>query len=59
MAQLTLGDMYKKGKGISQNYTEAHKWIKKVAEQGFPHAQLTLGFMYLDKGVLQNHTEAL
>ena len=58
VAQHILGDIYKKGKGVFQNYTEAHKWVKKAAEQGDPYAQLTLGFMYTKKGVLQNYTEA-
>ncbi len=56
-AQYTLGDMYKKGKGVPKSYTEAHKWIKKVAEQGLAHAQLTLGLMYTEKG-FENHAEA-
>lgn len=56
-AQHTLGDMYRKGTGISKNLKKAHKWIKKAAEQGLAHAQLTLGLMYTDKNI-ENYTEA-
>ena len=54
LAQLTLGNMYKKGTGVSKNLKKAHKWIKKAAEQGLAHAQLTLG---LNKSI-ENDTEA-
>lgn len=47
VAQHTLGGMYKEGIGISQDYTEAHKWIKKAAEQEVPLAKYYLHFISL------------
>jgi uncharacterized protein len=45
-AQFILGDMYRRGLGVSQNDTEAVKWYRKAADQGYARAQLDLGFMY-------------
>ena len=33
-AQLRLGIMYSKGKGVPQDYKEAAKWFRKAADQG-------------------------
>ncbi len=33
-AQTYLGDMYRKGLGIEQNYLEAAKWYRLAADQG-------------------------
>lgn len=58
-AQNLLGTMYFLGKGVSQDYTEAEKWIRRAAEQGHAYAQYALGAMYTDgKGVSQDPTEA-
>ena len=38
--------MYREGRGIKQNYTEAVKWYKKAAQQGDDVAQNNLGVMY-------------
>ena len=32
-AQFSLGYLYEKGNGVSQNYEEAIKWYQKSAEQ--------------------------
>ncbi len=45
-AQNTLGEMYEKGKGVTQNNAEAVKWYRKAAEQGNAKAQNNLGIMY-------------
>ena len=38
--------MYAKGQGAPQNYTEAVKWFRKAAVQGYAGAQFNLGVMY-------------
>ena len=48
-AQFTLGYMYKKGRGVTQNYTKAVMWYRRAAEQGHVGAQNNLGHMY-EKG---------
>ena len=59
-AQLHLGNMYKKGKGVPKDYQEAVRWYREAAEQGEAKAQLHLGDMYMDgKGVPQNYQEAV
>ena len=45
-AQFNLGQMYKKGLGVSQNYETAVKWYTLAAEQGHADAQNNLGLMY-------------
>ncbi|OAD22483.1 TPR repeat protein [Candidatus Thiomargarita nelsonii] len=58
-AQFNLGWMYLTGDGVTQNYIEAAKWIRKAAEQGDAQAQYNLGVMYLNgDGVTQNNIEA-
>jgi TPR repeat protein len=52
--------MYKKGKGVQQNYTEALKWYRKAADQGHARSQYNLGVMYANgEGVQRNYTEAV
>jgi len=59
-AQLHLGNMYKKGKGVPKDYKEAVRWYRKAAEQGEAYAQSCLGDMYRDgEGVPQNYKEAV
>ena len=51
--------MYANGQGVLQNNTEAAKWFRKAAKQGFALAQYSLGFLYEDgQGVLQDYDEA-
>ena len=33
-AQFNLGTMYDSGRGVRQDYAEAFRWYRKVAEQG-------------------------
>ena len=59
MAQYSLGGMYFRGEGVSQNFTEAVKWFRKAAEQGDAYAQVNLGFMYgTGEGVPMNYVKA-
>lgn len=59
-AQNRLGEIYRLGRGIRQNDSEAVKWYLKAAEQGYDEAQFNLGFMYnFGYGVVQNYREAM
>src|SRR5215469_9394049 len=42
-AQCELGIMYANGKGVPQDYTEAIKWYRLAADQGYSTAQFSLG----------------
>jgi uncharacterized protein len=54
-AQLSLGGMYYNGQGVRQDYTEAAKWTRKAAEQGYTPAQADLGVLYWNgQGVQQD-----
>src|SRR5208282_634259 len=58
-AQVNLGFMYRKGRGVTQDYSEALKWYRVAARQGNWSAQSNLGSMY-DKGqgVAQDYVRA-
>ena len=45
-AQFNLGQMYREGLEVAQNYKEAVKWYRLSAEQGHAGAQCNLGMMY-------------
>ncbi|MBX3307876.1 MAG: sel1 repeat family protein [Nitrospira sp.] len=45
-AQNGLGELYAKGKGMPQDYTQARTWYEKAATQGHPHAQNNLAELY-------------
>jgi TPR repeat protein len=52
--------MYYHGQGVPQDYTEALRWERKSAEQGYTKAEYGVGFLYFHgKGVPQDYTEAL
>ena len=54
-AQYNLGQMYRRGQGVSQNYKTALKWYRLAAEQGHAYAQTNLGVMYgIGKGVIKD-----
>ena len=57
--QFNLGNKYRSGQGVLQDYKQAVYWYQKAAEQGFADAQFNLGLMY-DKGlgVLQDYKQA-
>jgi hypothetical protein len=48
-AEWKLGNFYFTGKGAVKDGTEAEKWYRKSAEQGYAYAQANLGAIYLDK----------
>jgi TPR repeat protein len=55
-AQSELGWKYAKGEGVTQDYAEAEKWLRKAADQGNGVAQNNLGVMYgQGQGVTQDY----
>ncbi|MEG1669098.1 tetratricopeptide repeat protein [Chryseobacterium sp.] len=59
IAQCQLGDMYRDGNGVTQDYVEAVKWYTKSAEQGNADAQNRVGCRYYNgNGVTQDYVEA-
>ena len=55
IAQYNLGWMYYKDRGVPQSDTEALKWYRLAADQGFSSAQYCLGVMYANgQGVPKN-----
>src|SRR5262249_17571412 len=45
-AQAQLGDLYAKGEGVTNSYSEAAKWYRLAVEKGCPEAELGLGQLY-------------
>lgn len=45
-AQNNLGELYAKGRGVPQDYTQARAWYEKAATQGHPLAQNNLAELY-------------
>ncbi len=59
-AQFNLGEMYRTGEGVAQDYKEAAAWFRKAADQGLAQAQYDLGVMYHEgKGVAKDRQEAV
>ena len=48
------------GRGVARDDAEAVRWYRRAAEQGFAHAQSSLGVMYSNgRGGRQDHAEAV
>lgn len=45
-AQVRLGDLYAKGRGVPKDYTQARAWYEKAAAQGHPIGQNNLAELY-------------
>jgi uncharacterized protein len=59
-AQVRLGFLYHKGRGVTQDYAAAMSWYLKAAEQGNAGAQCNLGQMYFGgQGVTQDYAAAV
>jgi hypothetical protein len=55
-----LGQMYREGTGVPQDYAAAMSWYQKAADQGNAPAQFNLGFMYFNgPGVPQDYAAAM
>jgi TPR repeat protein len=51
--------LYDQGLGVTQNYSEAAKWYRLAADQGYPQAQYNLGLLYNQgNGVAKDNNEA-
>jgi TPR repeat protein len=58
-AQYHLGQMYRKGEGVQQDYETAVNWYTLAAEQGNVDALFNLGAMYdFGTGVLKDYVYA-
>jgi len=59
-AQAKLGEMYLQGKGVTQDYTTAMRWLKQAATQGdVAAAESDLGLIYYNgAGVKRDYAEA-
>ena len=59
-AQVNLGVMYTRGRGVPQDFKEAVSWYRKAAMQGDVVAQFNLGVMYFNgQGVAKDYSEAM
>jgi len=47
MAQYTLGEMYRDGKGVPASAAKAVEWFRAAADEGYHVAQSDLGMMYM------------
>jgi hypothetical protein len=57
-AQTDLGDMYREGLGVSQDYAEAAILYRRAADQGENLAQMLLGRLYAaGQGVAQDYVQ--
>ena len=48
-ARSALGLMHATGRGLPQDHTEAMRWYRLAAEQGFVLAQAGLGALYFER----------
>ncbi|KAG0046373.1 hypothetical protein BGZ90_008203, partial [Linnemannia elongata] len=59
-SQVELGDMYRMGDGVEQDFVQARHWYVKAANQEYPAGQCNLGHLYrLELGVDRDHSTAL
>jgi hypothetical protein len=55
-----LGDIYRRGEGVSVDPAEAAKWFRQGVDQGFPDCMTALANLYhAGQGVPQDHPEAI
>jgi hypothetical protein len=60
MAEENLALLYTEGRGLTKNFVEAAKWLRKAADQGSASAKNNLGYAFEHGlGVMQNLREAL
>jgi TPR repeat protein len=59
-AQNSLGLIFYYGEEVTKDFTEAAKWYRLAADQGYAYAQFNLGGMYYSgEGVTKDFTEAV
>jgi TPR repeat protein len=55
-----VAELYEKGWGVGQDYSKAHKWFEKAADDGNTGAMIHLGCLYEQGlGVAQDYGKAL
>ena len=60
VAQCCVGEMYEKGRGVSQDYAKAVEWYRKSAEQGNATARYKMGVMCEQgRGISQDYVTAV
>lgn len=58
-AQATLGEAYRKGRGVKRDYGAAAKWYERAATQGHARAQYRLAALYRKgRGVAKDQAQA-
>ena len=58
-AAVNLGNLYMRGLGVPQDYTQARAWYEKAALESNPIAEAKLGVMYyVGLGIEENRTRA-
>jgi TPR repeat protein len=58
-AQSALGTKYLRGEGVRQDYSEAIRWYRKAADQGYTKGEFNLGYVYArGYGVSQDYAQA-
>ena len=58
-AAVNLGNLYMRGLGVPQDYTQARAWYEKAAMESNPIAEAKLGVIYyLGLGIEENRTRA-
>ena len=59
-AQRNMGHLYRRGRGVPQDFAVAVNWYRRAAERGLTRAQANLADMYLrGQGVDQDMKEAV
>jgi len=48
LGQNNLADLYLRGLGVRQSYSDAFFWFEKSAQQGYTAAQIKLGFLLMN-----------
>ncbi len=55
-----MATLYRRGRGVPKDLSEAVRWYRKSAEQGYDKAQYNLAKMYeMGMGVPRNYAQAL
>jgi len=58
-SQFNLGVLYARGRGVTQDFSQAARWYRLAAEHGHALAQCNLGALYEEgTGVVRNDEEA-
>ena len=60
IAQFNLGEMYRRGEEVAQDFQKAVEWYQNAADQGYADAQNGLGSRYYHgQGVLKDYQKAV